>query len=319
MPLYFCLANHNNKAEMHPRNKHKGGYNFDQLTERWPQLKSYLAKNKKGLPTINFHDEQAVKCLNLALLITHYQLDYWDIPGQYLCPAVPGRADYIHHLADLLASANKGKLPRGQHIRCLDLGTGANLIYPIIGTKEYGWSFVGSEVDQQSVQSAKKIIDQNSRLKDIVSMRLQGDRKSILVGVVQPGEYFDVVCCNPPFYTSAQEAHKENERKRTGLGAPRKAKRNFGGQANELWFPGGERAFVGQLIRESSSYPTQCYWYTTLVAREASLKPLEKQLQQLPVTDLRIIPMTQGNKTSRILAWTFLSKKQQQAWQGARW
>ncbi|MEL6836586.1 MAG: 23S rRNA (adenine(1618)-N(6))-methyltransferase RlmF [Bacteroidota bacterium] len=319
MHLYFCLAKHKNKAEMHPRNRHKGGYDFDQLTERWPQLKSFLTKNKKGLPTINFHNDHAVKCLNQALLITHYQLDYWDIPDQYLCPAVPGRADYAHHLADLLASTNRGKVPRGKHIRCLDLGTGANLIYPIIGSKEYGWTFVGSDIDDTALASAQKIIDQNERLTAIVSLRFQQNRKAILDHLLQKGEYFDLVCCNPPFYSSAQEAQAENERKRKGLGAPPKAKRNFGGQANELWHPGGERAFVGQLIQESSSYPTQCYWYTTLVARDANLKPLEKLLGRVPITERRVIPMAQGNKTSRILAWTFLSKKQQQAWQGARW
>lgn len=304
---------------MHPRNRHKNGYDFDQLTQRWPQLEQYLIKNKKGKPTINFHDEQAVRCLNQALLLHHYTLDYWDIPAQYLCPAVPGRADYIHHLADLLASTNQGKVPRGNGIRCLDIGTGANLIYPIVGSKECGWSFVGSEVDEKALQSAQAIIDQNPRLAPTLALRHQGNAKTILTGIIQKGEFFDVVCCNPPFYSSAQEARAENQRKRKGLGAPAKAKRNFGGQANELWYPGGERAFVAQLIQESSSYPTQCYWYTTLVAREASLKSLEKQLAQLPVTEQRIIPMAQGNKTSRILAWTFLNKKQRTAWQGARW
>ncbi len=304
---------------MHPRNRHKKGYNFTELTQYCPALKQFLTTSKAGRTTVNFHDDQAVKYLNQALLLTHYQLDFWDIPEQYLCPAVPGRADYIHHLADLLASTNHKKIPRGEKIRYLDLGTGANLIYPIIGSQEYGWTFVGTDVNKQALAAAQKIIDRNKRLSQSVSLRLQKTRHAILDQLLPKGEYFDVVCCNPPFYSSAQEAQAENQRKRKGLSAPQKAKRNFGGQANELWFPGGERAFLGQLIRDSSSFPTQSYWYTTLVAREANLKPLEKQLRKQPVTDDQIIPMAQGNKASRILAWTFLNSKQRQAWQGARW
>ena len=42
--------------------------------------------------------------LNRAILMHHYGVKSWDIPAGYLCPPIPGRADYIHSVADLLAA-----------------------------------------------------------------------------------------------------------------------------------------------------------------------------------------------------------------------
>lgn len=306
------------KVGLHSRNRHRGGYDFSALTECWPELKPFLTTNKRGEPSINFHDPAAVKCLNQALLLHHYDLEYWDIPDAYLCPAVPGRADYLHHLADLLAEENTDRIPKGKQIKCLDIGTGANLIYPIIGSREYGWSFVGSEVDKAAKQTAHSIIERNRRLGPLIELRAP-QTKHILNGVLTSGEYFDLVLCNPPFYGSAQEAMAENRRKQRGLKVKSKPQRNFSGQANELWFPGGEKAFIGQLIQESTSHARQCYWFTSLVAKESHLKPLVKQLEQLKATKIRTVSMAQGNKTSRFLAWTFLQEKQRKAWRSLRW
>lgn len=78
--------------------------------------------------SVNFADPLAVKTLNKALLAHFYGVTHWDIPDGFLCPPVPGRADYVHHLADLLADDNGGVVPKQATV--LDIGTGANLIYP---------------------------------------------------------------------------------------------------------------------------------------------------------------------------------------------
>ena len=94
--------------------------------------------NPYGKQTINFFNPQAVKALNKALLVTHYGIRYWDIPKNYLCPPIPGRADYIHYIADLIDPEGVNMMvkeecddqPRRQ-CRCLDIGVGANCIYPL--------------------------------------------------------------------------------------------------------------------------------------------------------------------------------------------
>ena len=94
---------------------------------------------------------------------------------------------------------------------------------------------------------------------------------------------------------------------------------NFGGQANELWCEGGEKRFIKEMIRQSSKFSHHCFWFTTLVAKEANLKSIYKSLEKVNPTETKIIPMGQGNKVSRILAWTFLTEAEQEDWRNKRW
>jgi len=237
--------------------------------------------------------------LNRALLKTYYSVPHWDIPEGYLCPPIPGRADYVHHVADLLAGA------RGEAVRILDVGTGANCIYPIIGHAEYGWRFVGSDVDPVALESAKRIVESNPSLSGAVELRLQSSSEKILEGVVRDGESFDAVMCNPPFHASREEAEESGRRKRENLGVP--AKRNFGGQGGELWFPGGEAAFVTNMIRESAERKSCARWFTTLISKKENIPMIEKALKKAGATERRVIGMEQGQKKSRLVAWCFRS------------
>ncbi|MDF1667800.1 MAG: RlmF-related methyltransferase [Planctomycetota bacterium] len=137
-----------NKAALHPRNPHSS-YNFDQLAKSHPPLRDHI-QIKYDHQTIDFSDTAAVRALNTALLKKHYDVQFWSIPENYLCPGIPGRANYIHFLADLLGELKGGKVPLGRSVRALDVGTGANVAYPIIGIKEYRWQFVGSEIDKDA-------------------------------------------------------------------------------------------------------------------------------------------------------------------------
>ena len=290
-------------TSLHPRNKHQGKYNFPALIVIHPPLKPFVHKNKYNTLSIDFADPQAVKALNTALLKHYYQLQYWDVPNGYLCPPIPGRADYIHYIADLL-----GEKKSNSDIKALDIGCGANCIYPIIGTQEYAWSFVGTDVDATAIQSATGIVQHNDALKEKIELRLQKDKHSMFKNVVLEGERFDFSMCNPPFHESAEMALTRSKRKLKNLqggGKVSKVVRNFGGQANELWYPGGEVAFIKKMIKESSAFKSQIEWFTSLVAREGHLGKLEKTLNRIGAKQLEIIPMGQGNKKSRILAWKF--------------
>jgi len=305
----------------HKRSKHNAPYHFGHLTVATPELIPFLIKNPKGDETINFHNPTAVKLLNKALLKHHYQIQDWDIPDGFLSPPIPGRADYIHHVADLLADNNDGNIPKGNKIKGLDIGVGANCIYPILGNRIYGWSFIGSDIDAVGIESAQKNIDQNSILKNKIELRLQSNVKSIFSGVLKSDEYIDLTVCNPPFHASAREARKGTERKLKNLKGEKNKTftRNFGGQHNELWCEGGERKFIENMIDESVDFAKNCFWFTTLVSKESNLKPINSFLKKVKATTIKIIPMHHGNKVSRIVAWTFLTKKQQMAWRTIRW
>jgi 23S rRNA (adenine1618-N6)-methyltransferase len=310
------------KTKLHPRNRHLLRYDFEQLTATFPGLAPFVKLNKFQEGSVDFFDPKAVKALNQALLRRYYGIDNWEIPAGYLCPPIPGRADYIHYLADLLfpskANTASTKSLYNEKVKCLDIGVGANCIYPLIGIKEYGWSFIGSDIDQLALENAQQIVEQNGGLSNKVSLRLQEHPENLLKGILREDERVELTMCNPPFFASSAEAQAANQRKVNNLKdtTGSKPQRNFGGQSNELWSVGGEKQFVARLIQESNNYTTACYWFTCLVSKQSHLKFIKAQLEKIKPTEVKIIPMGQGNKTSRIIAWTFLTPKQRTAWDG---
>ncbi len=309
------------KLSLHPRNKHRERYNFKELISGSPALAPFVRLNSYNDESIDFSNAEAVMLLNKALLKKYYGINHWNIPSGYLCPPIPGRADYIHHLADLLASCNRGIIPTGHQIKCLDIGVGANCIYPIIGNKEYGWSFVGSDIEPVAIQSAAKIMETNAPLKESVELRLQKNSKDIFRGIIHPDEHFDLTVCNPPFHSSLEEAQAGTLRKLSNLNHQRitKPTLNFGGKNKELWCEGGEEKFVQKMITQSQQIPSSCFWFSTLVSKSSHLKSVYKALKNAEAIEVKTIPMSQGNKTSRMVAWTYLTQEQQSKWMNTRW
>lgn len=286
------------KTNLHPRNKHRSRYDFESLCASSSALKKFLIKNKhNNEATIDFSNPEAVKALNQAILKLNYQIDYWDIPANYLCPPIPGRADYIHYAADLLKSPF-----RNEKVRVLDIGTGANCVYPLIGLREYGWHFVAADIDETSLRSAKKIVDEN-KLSQSIEMRKQDNPDYIFRGIIKEGESFDLTICNPPFHSSKEEAQRGTERKNRNLQT--KGRLNFGGQSNELWCKGGEADFIKTMIEESVLFKDQCLWFSTLVSSKENLSGIYGELKRKKVTRVETVEMSQGQKISRFVAWSF--------------
>ena len=308
------------KTNLHPRNLDRFGYDFEQLIKNSPELKDFVSINEYQIETIDFSNPDAVKALNKALLIQHYNIQDWDIPANYLCPPIPGRADYIHYIADLLATTNNGIIPEGETVQGLDIGVGANCIYPIIGNSAYGWSFVGTDIDENVIQNCKKIIAANPKLMDPISLQLQTESRFIFKNIITPEDKFTFTICNPPFHSSQDEATKSSLRKVNNLESrdfgtkTTKPVLNFGGHNAELWCEGGELGFITQMVYESAKYPMQCLWFTTLVSKKENLSSIYKTLNKVSAVAIKTIDMAQGQKISRIVAWTFMSETQQNAW-----
>ena len=304
------------KQKLHPRNLDNSGYHFDQLINSCPELATFVFTNLHNIQTIDFANPEAVKALNKALLAFHYGIQNWDIPKNYLCPPIPGRADYIHYIADLLAASNNGNIPQGETVQGLDIGIGANCIYPIIGNGSYGWSFVGTDIDENAIQNCKKIIQNNTKLVDLISLQLQMESRFIFKNIITPEDKFTFTICNPPFHKSQEDANKGTLRKISNLNQQKskEAVLNFGGQNGELWCDGGELRFITQMIYESVKYPMNCMWFTTLVSKKENLASIYKTLNKVNAVEIKTIDMAQGQKTSRFVAWTFMTLEQQKAW-----
>ena len=291
----------------HPRNRHVSGYDFEVLVQHSPELRAFTEPHPCGGTTINFSSAAAVMALNRALLIAYYGITHWDIPPGFLCPPIPSRADYIHHLADLLEHPGTSRAAITS-VRILDIGVGANCVYPIIGVAEYGWHFVGSEIDSSALASAHRLVTSNSVLTAKVELRLQRSPHQIFQGVVSNSESFDACMCNPPFHSSPSEAAAGTLRKLKNLGTTATTPvLNFGGKSTELWCEGGEVGFVRRMILQSADIPKLCGWFTTLVSKRGSLPEIQRALNLARAADVRILPMAQGQKQSRVVAWTFLT------------
>lgn len=309
------------KENLHPRNAHRQGYDFKQLIKVTPELKRFVKVNEHDIESINFSDADAVKTLNKSLLKKYYGVDGWDIPEGYLCPPIPGRADYIHYIADLLGETDNGNIPTGKKIKILDIGTGANNIYPVIGSSVYGWQFVGTDIDPLAISSAKRILAANPQLKSNILLRQQTNKHNIFKGIILSGEGFDATICNPPFHASAQEAQLAGINKWNKLktrGGPQ-SPLNFGGQKKELWYPGGEAAFIKLTIEQSALFAKQCMWFTTLVSKKDTLPGVYRALQKAQAKDVKTINMSQGQKVSRMVAWTFLEEAERAEWVNEWW
>lgn len=291
---------------MHARNRFRDGYDFPRLTTAHPPLAAFVTRSPRGDATIDFANPASVLALNQALLKDAYGLQ-WSLPTGALCPPIPGRLDYLHHLADLLSGGDPAAIPRGPDVPILDIGTGASCIYPLLGASEYGWSFVATDSNQSSHRWARQIVRINRSVAARIEGRHQPDPRACFANVTAASERFAASMCNPPFHASAEDAAAGSTRKRRNLKLDRTAAAlNFGGTPGELWCEGGEVGFIERMIAESAVRPHLCFWFTTLVSKSENLPRLRRTLSRVEAAQVRTIDMEQGQKLSRILAWTFM-------------
>lgn len=114
---------------MHPRNIYKTPPNFKQLTIDFPNFRQHVKQELSGKDTIDFKDIKAVRSLTCTLLKKDFNLDV-EIPLTKLIPTVPLRLNYILWIEDLLSIAQ-----RNEHVKGINIGTGASCIYPLLATK----------------------------------------------------------------------------------------------------------------------------------------------------------------------------------------
>jgi 23S rRNA (adenine1618-N6)-methyltransferase len=309
------------KTRLHFKNKNRERYDLAALIAAVPDLKAFVSPNRSGEDSIDFSNPKAVKLLNKALLFHYYGIQFWDFPDENLTPPIPGRADYIHYMAELLGENNFGRIPTGHKITCYDVGVGASCIYPIVGVIEYGWQFIGSDINPKSVEIAQQIVAENPLLDGKVTCVLQKNPKDIFYGVINKVDKIDLMICNPPFHASAEEAQIGTRRKIKNLSGKSEEtpELNFAGNQSELICEGGEIHFIQHIIRESGKYAQSCFWFSTLVSKASNLKTVYKSLEKLQPTQIKTIPMGTGNKSTRIVAWTFLTPEQHKDWITTRW
>jgi len=294
---------------MHAQNPYGNRYDLKRLTKHYHALEKFIVLNPSGEETIDFSSSEAVFALNKSMLLADFKLGDYELPSGYLIPPVPGRLDYLLHVRDFLTE--KFNVTENSQLNGLDMGSGANGIYCILGAQHFNWKMVGSETDAKAVEIANANIQKTKGLNDKIEIRHQQDKGSLFKNTIQANEQFDFVVCNPPFHSSKEEALKGSLRKVKNLGgyaAKEKFLLNFEGQANELWCNGGEVLFIKRLIKESVGFKNQVKVFSTLVAKSESVAAIKKQLSKVKA-NFEVIPMALGNKKGRYLMWWFEPSK----------
>ncbi|OTA63261.1 DUF890 domain-containing protein [Hypoxylon sp. EC38] len=252
---------------------------------------------------LDFADPKSVMQLTKTLLKLDFGLVV-DLPMDRLCPPVPNRHNYIIWLKELLDSSSSPYTGPARNVVGLDIGTGASLIYPLLGcTQRPSWSFIATDVDAKSLAYAHK----NARLNNLES-RIHVVGRSVidcLIPLDDLGlETIDFVMVNPPFYTSEAElmdlARQKSRPPNTACtGAP-----------IEMVCDGGEIGFVRRIINESLVLGERVQWYTSMVGKQSSLAVLIDTLKSHGVSNYAVTAFIQGNKTRRwAIGWSFGSRR----------
>lgn len=156
---------------MHELNPYKNKKpDFSKLSEKYPDLKRCLSgRTADGAATLNWGLPESSRVVSQVLLKEDFGLDV-ELIRDRLCPPLPNRINYLCWLEEIFQSCNKAGGEETRIYGCLsmlDIGVGASCIYPMLGLKLFQWSFVGSDIDESSVQEARRNVQKNSIDKNI--------------------------------------------------------------------------------------------------------------------------------------------------------
>ena len=229
---------------MHPRNP-LASINFKELSTTYPHLSSFF--DTKG--SLDFKNPESSYVLTEAICHHYFSLSL-NIPRTNLCPAIPNRMDYLLFIEDLVA-LNGLKCPT-----ILDIGTGPIAVYCVLGARwRPDFRFIGTEINALSLSLAHKTVNLN----DLSNVDiLEAPTETII-----PKVEFDVLMCNPPFYTSASEMEHSKRIKRPRLSHTQMQ------DSEGVFSEGGETSFITRLIEESVSLDRSTI-YTTLIGKKSS-------------------------------------------------
>eukprot|EP00210_Caulerpa_lentillifera_P001543 g1481.t1 len=264
---------------------------LENSTETEDTVMESADQNNHGYSTMDFADPVATLQLTKTLLKEYYDIT-WDIPVGHLVPPLPCRAKYNAWIHDLLQLSS----PDRNSVRGLDIGCGANCIYPLLGAATYGWNFIGTDITAEAVLHANANRDRNPRIGHLINIiKIPESCQDILIPVVQEYGDFHFSMCNPPFFSSIEEASQNQ-------------KTAFGGTMEEMVHPGGELAFVNKILQESIQLQAHIHWYTVMLGKKTTFKQIRAQLHSLGAVAIRTSTLLQGKITRWTIAWSFAAK-----------
>lgn len=282
---------------MHERNIFKNEKpNFERLAEEYKQFAPYVQKGQSGKSFVNFKDPASLRALSCVLLEKYFNISI-EVPLDRLIPTIPLRLNYIHWIEDLLSNANKD----GGDVFGIDIGCGASCVYSLLGHRINNWKFVVTEIDEESKQYAVANVNRNKMADDITLVKVDNKDAAPLSVVLAntDQQVFHFCMCNPPFYDEVDETPLNRTDHRPPPDSISTA------NENESVTKGGEVEFVKKMISDSLVLKGKIKWYTSMVGKKSSLKPLKLYLEENGVKKHTMTIFKQGKTTRWGIAWTF--------------
>lgn len=100
---------------------------------------------------INFKDQTSLIVLAEAIMKCIFGID-WSCPPKNLCPRIPNRLNYLLWVYQFVPCEIKS---------IIDIGTGASLIYPLLGWSVFKWKSLAIDSNEESIEHAKQLVSKN--------------------------------------------------------------------------------------------------------------------------------------------------------------
>ncbi|WVQ85337.1 hypothetical protein IAT38_007502 [Cryptococcus sp. DSM 104549] len=276
---------------------------FNDLAAKYADFAPFITVSDSGYASIDFQDPYALRALTKCLFKEDWKLDV-DLREDRICPTLSNRLDYTLELLDLEPYLGSSQL--GRPLRALDIGTGATAVYPILLHRLRPTAVIAAtELDEVSFDHALSTLNRNEIPSSSISIfKAPGPTPILFPLLPNDGEpssedrEWDFTMCNPPFYGSAQEMQESVDLKEKGAHAAPTAANN------ELITQGGEVAFVFTMITESVKIGQRCRWFTSLIGKYSSLRPLVDLLGELKITNYFVKSIKQARTSRWIIGWS---------------
>lgn len=242
-------------------------YDFQELATRDPALTQYFTG-----PHFDFENSQAVRALTECILKLHHGITI-ETSSANLCPRIPNRYIYCCWIKQVLGYTFLGP------VTGLDIGTGAYCIYPLLACSMSDWSFYASEVNDSSLEAARHNLALNLNFQGRISLMRPFPGK-ILRFEQLSGSTFTM--CNPPFFDPQD-------------------RRDIDATDSELYFAGGEAAFIKQYIDESKGFSST--WYTTMVGKFLSLGDIVEHLKDAGIANWGLYLINPNLESKSFVRW----------------
>jgi 23S rRNA (adenine1618-N6)-methyltransferase len=260
------------------------------LIKEFPELKKYIIKYDEKIEEFSFDwsNNDLSLLMTKSILNYYFNIKYYDIPKGFLIPPVPSRLNYLNLINELIKDIEK------ENIIGVDIGTGANIIYPILGNSVCDWKFICSEINNESYNNAKLILQKNN-LEENINLIKQENKNNIFVSIINQENKYTFSMCNPPYYDYEQEIKIEDKKRDTEY--------NF----DEVYYEKGELGFFERYFEESICYKKNIFLFTILIGKKSNSEIIYDKINSynniIKLCDIKKI-MT-GNNVRYIIYWSF--------------